>query len=403
MERYIITSAQACASPHTQLWRGLQNYAKKMKAEIIVLPMIGESAREDWVEIHSAFKPYLEYGKRKLNSNIKIEQFNIRPYQVDPTTGLPRFAQQGTTLVFASPKQRLTPIAHSNQKYPKFLVTTGAVTRPNYATKDDSSAERRRLGDIARRDHVYGALIVEVVDDEIFHFRHLRANSEGSFIDLGVRYTDEEESGAELEAMVLGDWHNGQTDEKTREVSHKMISELKPRRLILHDFFDGHSVNHHSEKKMVRERLIQIVDKGFHLLDLELEQGYNQLIKFNELMEGRPIVVVFSNHHAFLHRYLEEARFVKDLSNFRTAVDLLAFMAKKDYNDPVHAGFKRFGKIPRNIRFLREGDDYKVLGYQLGSHGDKGADGGYGSLNSKENDWGKSITGHRLNVSPSGN
>lgn len=394
MKRYCITSAQAYASPHSKFWAGLQHYAKKMRAEIIVLPMIGQSAKEDWDKIHPRLANYVEYGKRKLNSNIKIEQFNIRPYQIDPITGLSRFAQQGTTLVFASPKQRMAPIPHSNQKYPKFLVTTGAVTHPNYATRDDVSAERRRLGDIARRDHVYGALVVEIVDDEKFHFRHLRANSEGAFVDLGVRYERFTEREAALEAMVCGDIHNGQSDETVMKVTFEMIRELKPRRLVLHDFFDGHSVNHHTEKKKVREKLIHMVDRGFHILEEELRIGYERLMEFNEAMEGRPIVVVFSNHHAFLHRYLEEGRYHHELTNFRISVKLLDYMAAKDYNDPVYAGMRMFGKIPRNIRFLREGDDYKVQGYQLGSHGDKGADGGYGSVNSKENAWGRSISGH---------
>ena len=395
MKRYVVSSAQAFASPHSQLWRGLQNYAKKAKAEIIILPMIGKSASEDWDHIHRTFKPYLEYGRRSLNSNIKIEQFNIRPYQIDPITGLSRFAQQGTTVIFASPKQRLVPIPHSNQKYPKFLVTTGTVTQPNYATRQDASAERRRLGDIARRDHIYGALVIEIIDDEKFHFRHLRANSEGSFVDLGVRYTDSKATKSNLEAMVLGDWHNGQTDTTVKEVTHEMIGVLKPRRLVLHDFFDGHSISHHTWKKPVRERLIQIVDKQYHLLDVELREGYEQLMKFNELMEGRQITVVFSNHHAFLHRYLEEGRYMGDLSNFRTAVELLRFMSEKDYNDPVYAGMRLFGKIPRNIKFLREDEDFKVWGYQLGSHGHNVPFGsGYGSMQGKENDWGKSITGH---------
>jgi len=395
MKRYVITSAQACALPHLHFWNGLKRYAKKMKAEIIVLPMIGKKGTdEDWTLIHPAFKEYVSYGKRTLNSNIKIEQFHVRPQQMDPITSLKRFAQRGTTLVFASPKQRLSPIAHSNQKYPKFLITTGAVTLPNYATSDDSSAERRRLGDIARRDHVFGALIVEVVNDEMFHFRHIRANTDGDFVDLGIRYSENGEKKSALEAMVLGDWHNGQTDDVVRKVTYQMIKELNPQRLVLHDFFDGHSVNHHTEKKLIREKLIHMVDNGFHLLDVELKQGYDQLMEFNELMKGKPIIVVFSNHHAFLHRYLDEGRFYKDLSNFRTATELVRYMSDKDYNDPVYAGFRKFGRIPRNIKFLREDEDYKVRGYQLGSHGDKGLDGGYGSLQSKEDDWGKSITGH---------
>ena len=52
----------------------------------------------------------------------------------------------------------------------------------------DQSAERRRLGNIAKRDHVYGGLIVEVEGAEIFHMRHIRADTDGKFVDLGVKY-----------------------------------------------------------------------------------------------------------------------------------------------------------------------------------------------------------------------
>ena len=273
MKRFLISSVQACASPHSYFWRGLQSYAKKNHAEIILLPMIGSSAvkEQDWHNIHPLFKEYLEYGKRTLNSNIKIEQFNIRPYQIDPCTGLQRFAQQDTSVIFASPKQRLVPVAHSLQKYPKFLITTGCVTRPNYATSDDVSAERRRLGGVAKRDHVLGFVVVEIVDDELYHFRHVRANKRGEFVDLGTFYSGNNTRKAILEAFVAGDWHNDQNDPVAVEGTCDMIQTLKPRRLILHDFFDGHSVSHHIDKKPVREKLIQIYDKHLHLLDVNCD------------------------------------------------------------------------------------------------------------------------------------
>jgi hypothetical protein len=403
MKKYLITSSQAQASPHSHFWEGLMHYSKRNKAQIIILPMIGRSAvkDQDWQEgnINEIYRPYLEYKRLHLNSNLYIEQFNVRPYQVDPITGLARFAQQGTSLIFASPKQRVMPIAHSHRKYPKMLITTGACTRPNYATQDEVSAERRRLGDIARRDHLFGAIVVEVINDEIFHFRHLRANHEGVFVDLGVIYDGNKTREAHLEAMIMGDYHFGQSDPVVIEASKKMIAELQPKRLVLHDYFDGHSVNHHLEKKPVREKLIQIYDKHLHLLDRELKDGQAELMELNELMEGREIALVFSNHHTFLHRYLEEGRFSKDLPNFRTAAELLRYMADRDYNDPVQAGYNKYGKLPRNIKFLREDQDYKVHGYQLGAHGDHNwAAMGYDSMLGNETNFGKSIVGHSHSI-----
>lgn len=106
------------------------------------------------------------------------------------------------------------------------------------------------------------------------------------------------------------------------------------------------------------------------------------------------VVVVMSNHHEFLWRWLNEGRFMKDTRNMRFALRLATHMAERDENDPVEFGIRMMGKLPKNIKFLKRTDDYKVRGYQLGAHGDKGVGLGYGSMNSKENDFGQSISGH---------
>ena len=397
--RYLISAAQACATLHKKLWEGLLAYAEQNNAKLIVLPMIGNSAKEDWEpeNFPPALRPYLLYDRLTLNSNCAIEQFNVRPYQVDPLTGLNRFAQRGQTLVFASPKQRLRPIAHSNQKYPKFLATTGACTHPNYATSDDVSAERRRLGTIAKHDHTYGAIVVETVDDKLFHLRHIRANTLGKFVDMGTRYNGKTTAPAKCEAMVLGDWHNGQGDPEVYNATYEMIAAFNPKYLVLHDFFDGHSVSHWIPKKPIRELLIQVYDKGLWTLDGELREAGETLKRLSKF--AGEVIVVFSNHHVFLHRYLEELRFAHEPHNYRTAVELLAYMAEADYNDPVEAGIKKFTSLPSNITFLREDDDFKVRGFQLGAHGDKSDGGGkfgggYGGITSKEIAFGKSVSGH---------
>ncbi len=396
-KNYVITSAQASISEHKNLIQGIETYAKQHDSEIIILPMIGKDAKQDLTDLNPVFQNYhVENGILKLNNNIKIEQFNIRPYQIDPITGLQRFAQRETTLVLASPKQRLKPIPHSNHKYPKYLVTTGACTKPNYATKEDVSAERRRLGKIATMDHTYGALIVEVIDNEIFHMRHIRANTDGVFVDFGVKYNGTEITQSQVEALVLGDYHLDapNSSKECMEATYKLIAEMKPKRLILHDFFDGHSVSHWIGKKFIEHKLIQQMDNQGHLLELELQKGYEELIKLSELMQGKNIFVVHSNHHDFLNRYLNEGRFMQDPPNARYAFKLADWMATKDYNNPVEAGYKMRGKLPRNIKFLRNDEDLKIRGYQLGNHGDKGPRDGRGDMTTKENDFGKSITGH---------
>lgn len=393
-KRFLITAAQAFSSPNKNFLNGLEQYASDNDSKIIVLPMIGNSAAQDWHNLHPQFEKYrVLYEEMKLNNNIRIGQHHIRPYMIDPATGLGRFVQRETSLILGSPKQRLEPIPHSTRKGPKYLVTTGACTYPNYATGDDTSAERRRLGKIASMDHTYGALVVEVENGTTYHMRHLRGDSRGNFVDLGTRYNGKKKTNSVLEAMVVGDYHNGQWEKGIRDTTHRMIKELQPQRLVLHDFFDAHSVSHHIDKQFLRQKILQQVDYNHQFLDDELREGYEELRKLEKLMDGREIAVVMSNHNEFLHRYLDEGRFMKDAANVRIGLKLASYMVEADYNDPVEAGIRMNGEL-ENVRFLTRDDDYKVKGYHLGSHGDKGPGFGYGSIHSKERDWGKSISGH---------
>lgn len=394
-KNYIITSAQAFAKPNHKFLDTLENYVERAEAELIVLPMIGSSASEDLVEknFDKRVRDYgLLYDSITLNENIGIEQFNVRPYQIDPITGLQRFVQRERSLIFASPKQRWKYIPHSNSKMPKALITTGAATKPNYATSLDKSAERRRLGNIALRDHEYGAIVVEVIDEKKYHWRNIDSQINGKFSDLGIEYDGKNIKKVRPLAMICGDWHTGYTDKKIRKETLRMIECYKPEKIILHDFFDGHSVSHHMQKKLISHLIIEGVDKGNLSLEEELLLCGKELEKISEIMDDGIIYIPESNHLEFLDRYLDEGRFVKDPINARIAFKMASAYA--DGKNPVEEGIKLVYGIPDNVIFLTRWDDLKIKGYQLASHGDMGPDGGRGSIKSKEHDFGKSITGH---------
>ena len=219
-----------------------------------------------------------------------------------------RFAQRKTQIV-ASPKQFQRPIPHSVKKHPKFLVTTGALTNPNYANGDDNSAERRRLGSIALRDHTLGGLVVEVADTDTFYMRHITSNGTGSFIDMGKKYDGKESTEAKSEELELGDYHCGRTDPEVLLATYRMIKDMKPKRVVLHDFFDGHSVSHHVDKELITQGILQQQDLGHTSLEQELKQCFDELSILSGMTDE--VVVVMSNHHEFLWRWLNEGRFAK--------------------------------------------------------------------------------------------
>ncbi len=178
-----------------------------------------------------------------------------------------------------------------------------------------------------------------------------------------------------------------------------MILDFKPKRVVLHDFFDAHSVNHHYDDHLISQKIREGADKGFLSLDEELKACYNELLVLVDYLEkANPekrseILIVYSNHDPMmLERYLDEGKFVKDPLNLRKSLELA--LAFADGKNPVEEGIRAHGKLPKNIRFLRKEEDYKVLGYQLAAHGHFGPNGRRGNAKTNEADFGRAILGH---------
>ena len=380
--RYVITSGQYNSSVNHKFYNSLLTYCESNNAELLVLPMRGSRIMDD------ILSDYLQQHKiitrdYKLNEKVRISNYEILPQMIDPITGLARITQSDVSTIFASPKQRLKVVPNSNVKLPKVLMTTGAVTNPNY--------RENRIGKIAAKDHTYGAAVVEVTDSNTYHYRHISSLKNGIFYDLGVKYDDNKNPKTERpEALILGDWHVGDTNGKVRKETFKMIEEYNPKRLILHDFFTGYSISHHEQGK-----IITLAKKYKKLsLDDELRKAAHELKNIVEVTSpDTEIVIVKSNHDEWINHYLQDGRFIKEPQNTKVGSELL--LQVLDGEDALRAGIVRhYENIPSKVRFLSRDEDYKVRGWQLGSHGDKGASGTRASIRSLEYALGKSITGH---------
>ena len=398
---YVITAAQAIQSerhaknygsdptrgaPNRELISGLERYCKDRGAELVVLRMPGMDNTEQ--NIHTFFdkKDYVHSRfTRRLNEGIEISDMMVPPQNVDPAAGRGRFVQRDCTKVFAHTKQRLKAVPASNNKLPKLLMTTGAITHPNYHPWN-------HRGDAAKRDHMYGAVVVEVIDDTFYNARHIRAQHNGKFIDMGLKYNmGRKPTKARAEALVLGDLHIGDDAPETVAANYEMMDFFKPKRIFLHDFLNGHSVNPHERENLISRA--QNWEKGRLSLEEELQNAYDELCNMaRHVGKNCEVNLVACNHHFFLDRYLESGDFMREPWNTKLAMNL--GLSLVDGEDPVEVGLKMMGDIPPNVRFLKIDSDYKVWGWQLASHGHKGISGARGSVRSRENAHGKSITGH---------
>lgn len=393
-KRFIVTSAVTGCTVDENFYKSLKIYCAVNDALLLVL-MASDPAhskgnnRGGYGTVDSSLtNECIVFEDTELNSNLFISTIKLSAKHIDPTTGLDRIGQRDGSFVFASPKQRLQMVATSNTKLPHALMTTGAITSPNYKTESYMS---ERTAYIAHHDHVMGAVVIELEDDSAYHFRQVQASRlDGSFHDLGRKYTSTGVEDDAPVAIVLGDWHSGETDPEAVRCTEEMLVALKPSTVVLHDAFNGLSINHHED----HNRIMQAIRYKRDQLVLE-----DEIVKFAQDLEWfcnrvDNVVIVKSNHDEFLSKhYLAEAKYVKDPHNHYYCLELAKAMI--DGKDPLRFAVERIsGPKISNVKWLHRDEDFKIAGIQLGSHGDKGPNGSRGSLRNVEKAFGISVTGH---------
>jgi hypothetical protein len=395
-KRFFITTAVTGCKANDEMISSIKSFCSKNSAHALVL-VASDPA-------HNKFAPGADYGTvdaqlandpdisivvsdAALNSNICISTVKLSAKHIDPVTSMTRVASKNGTFVFASPKQRCKAVPISNRKFPHFVMTTGAVTLADYSTDNYMSG---RTAFIAEHDHVMGGLIVEIVDDDRYHFRQVQMDEDGAFIDLGVRYhPDGETDRIAPEAFVLGDWHSGSTDPTAKAAWEEVATLLEANRLILHDLFDGVSINHHERLNVISRA--KSVARNTNDLKSEIRHLVDDLDYLTALADE--VVVVKSNHDEFLDRFLMSGYYVQDPQNHRYSLDLARELM--DGCDPLQFAVNEMGpKYPDKIKWLDRDEDFKIANIQLGAHGDLGANGSRGGIKNIEGSYGLSVTGH---------
>lgn len=381
VKRYLITTAQAGATPHRHFLEGLQTYAAKNDAELVILPTAGKTVTDD--VIHDDLLPYVRDDNFAINNNLRVSNYQIRPQQINPLTGIKRFAPGDKSFIFAGTKQVLEYVSNSNDTFPKAVMTTGAVTQPNYRM-------HMRIGRIAEKDHEYGAVVVEVESPTLYHFRHIKALANGKFTDLLGSYDGKKvKTDKRALAFVVGDLHPYDTDPKHEALTMEQLAFFDPKHVFLHDTFNGKSISHHYDKHYIQQYMVAMAQG----LDLgkELEHTAKAVKKYAAATRGR-VHIVASNHDEHLFRYLDEGRFVGDKGNDLIGARL--YQAALEGHNPLQVGLGMYGLVEDNVDFLKRDEDYMLKGFQLGNHGDLGSNGSRGGPRAIEEANAKSITGH---------
>ena len=336
-----------------------------------------------WDDIPKDEYPIL--NAKELNKKISVIEPQTPPQNENPATGNRDIPQDymGGSIIMPSPKQIFTSIPKAlGGKFPKVLLTTGCCTHPNY---NDTNSRGKK----AKRHHQYGFVAVDILDGRTYLPRVVPALEDGTFIDLGIKYTPgQKPRKIKTKALVLGDIHVPFQDYKAIKASFEMIKTFKPESIFVHDILDFYCINHHNSKDLLWKMLL--AERGLDVLENELEAGLKLLKKLSSAAPGN-IYVVPSNHDQFLPRWINE-QLTKDPRNMRMAGKIIG--AYTDKENIVKTALKQVGKIPDNIEFLLLGEDQKSHNYECAAHGHLGIDGSRGNLKQFKVSYGKVVTGH---------
>ncbi len=390
------TSAVAGSQVHEGFHRAIESFCQHNHGELVIFPVNGELNDLDSRFIDSEM--HVIFGDVRITDEFMLSSIKIRANQIDPSTSIYRSLPQGVSAVYGATKQRMTVRpAPKTILDPPYALGTGCITLPHYVRKPTKDKMGKvvhefdnfddRLNYIAAKNHMLGGVIVEIDKDGTVFTRVVQAYEDGSFADRNTLYCPNKiEEGRPPAAIIFGDIHTAQTNMEVLKAFIFEADRLKIKTAVLHDIFDGFTINHHRQDNMIRKAQI-LSHEAIPNLKAELEN----LAEFLELIleQFENVIVVKSNHDLWLDEYLDLLLFGKDPQNLRIGLQLA--LVKLDEHKPLEHFVKQhlIGKkvkpeLINRLRFLDEGEDYMISGVNVGHHGHRAANGAKGSMRGLE-------------------
>jgi len=366
---YIITYEQNETPLHENFYNNILAYKQHLNAELCVIlgryknptSVFTDKNKENW---NVKTKDYQSASRHDIHEYLTVlADVKISPTAKYPLTGIQGLSQ-GKSIIVGHPKLHLKTEPTLNGYANKMVLTTGAITMPNYT---DS-----KQGKIAENSHKFGFVIVEIRDDKIFHFRQVEADKQGNFIDLIYEVNNQNISIVDYaDGLICGDSHGNQVIAEIDQANDEICEAFNIKKLVLHDAVDGESCNNHILKDPIQQ--YARLQNGNHLIEKELKE-------LGEWLEPKlkyGIVIPSANHNDRFDRILQQD-WRKDIPNslfyFKYTTAVMENKAEKGV-----VAYYLNNLFGEEITTLSTQDSYMIGKYECGLHGDSGTNGSRGS------------------------
>lgn len=415
-KKFIVTTAVTGKAVKIDFYKTLQNWAKQNDAAILALP--SADIKNSSTVFKMNFDPLLknedtwvilnrDHGDSStisadetpdgyyLNKHLWLSCVKTQAKAVNPISGWEEtITSKDASIIVGSPRQHLKYNAAMKCKTPKAVMTTGACTVNNYKTDLGMSA---KISSKAKEAHQFAAVIVEVENEDIFHFRQIQSLDGSTFTDLYAKYTpDGNVTLAKNSTLIMGDSHAGATDKALlRDILNKLVSYGSIDEIVLHDLCDSRPVSPHDVGKIMTNADKVRRDKYL------LKQNFEEIAEYLNIITaiGVRVVVVASNHDEHLNKAMENLpQWLKDSPNSEVLLRMASFFISNQRESLLQFCVENIPDTklerPDLITWLKTDESYERYGCEIGQHGHLGINGSRGSLKQYKKAVGNAVIGH---------
>jgi len=384
--KYIITTVQKGAKVNKNLLKNIKAFQKEHDVTdegLLSFVMNGKYKDDEIIDPKLFDAGFSIVDNKNLNNNLRLRDMKVQAQKIKPFNGLNSKLPRECSHILPATKIRYTTLSNLSH-HPRALMSTGSLTEGSYKLNT-------QLGQKALEQHEFGFIYVKIVNNRVFYSLQVDCQKNGNFHYLTEFYDKGKVLSSKPKAIVLGDLHLGILDKKAYAMSLDQLREMEPEYCALNDIFDGASVNQHERKSFISSLKNYQMKKDS--LDKELKMVYKHLIGMAKEFPNIKFIIPESNHDVFLRRYIDSGDFMYNPQNFLFIAKIIPEILKE--KKPVlQIALESIGKLPKNMKFLLENDEFRVAGINIGSHGHCGISGSRGSIAQFDRQNFKQMSGH---------
>jgi hypothetical protein len=417
---FILTAAQDATQIHKEFWHCLNIYAEWLEdCEIIVSGFTynkklfeNHDERAEGVYFHEDINKHILHNQVHIGDKLVFcGEMNTLPTAVTPLSGFQTYTRDKWG-IFPHVKVQLESVPTMKNELSKQIMTTGAVTLPNYV--------RKKAGIKAEFDHIIGATLVALDPDGTFWCRQIQATSleDGSFYDLDCHITPNGvEDGIRVAGITYADIHIEKMDPvvamatwgydtvtRTATIDESTVKGfLAPEFEFYHDTCDFSTRNHHNvgDHHFILSTYLSGKDKVED--DLALVADFYTATQHPDTIS----VSIQSNHDNAYAKWVKtgiKSGVQRDPANYifwlKSELMFCEYLQAGVKEPPIfevmvrRLMWERNGAPSDDLIFHPEDTSFKVCGIECGMHGHLGANGAKASPNAFVRMGSKSNTGH---------